>query len=185
MAELHILGTLVGASEFPNSTLCCHWELTAGEQWTPIEGDVSGQTHVDVPLDPDLCVWSYPIDIHLTTTSLSGWPKIRVQVFHQDMFGRNELYGYGFAHIPSSPGLHQIDISTWRPMGTAMDQLWSYFLGATPQLKNLDLIDTPFGSLSTHHSVHGQSSSGTNSNSTKLSKSRNRPLTFTLAVKVH
>ncbi|EGF82672.1 hypothetical protein BATDEDRAFT_22742 [Batrachochytrium dendrobatidis JAM81] len=118
MAELHILGTLVGASEFPKATLCCQWELTAGEKWTPVEGDLSGQTHVDVPL-------------------------IRVQVYYQDMFGRNELYGYGFAHIPSSPGLHKIDISTWRPVGTPSDQIWSYFLGATPQLKNLDLIDTP------------------------------------------
>ncbi|XJO74875.1 hypothetical protein BDV3_005632 [Batrachochytrium dendrobatidis] len=143
MAELHILGTLVGASEFPKATLCCQWELTAGEKWTPIEGDLSGQTHVDVPLDSNLCVWSHPIDIHLTTTSLLGWPKIRVQVYYQDMFGRNELYGYGFAHIPSSPGLHKIDISTWRPVGTPSDQIWSYFLGATPQLKNLDLIDTP------------------------------------------
>ena len=31
------------------------------------------------------------VDIHYSTTSITGWPKIRVQVFYQDMFGRNEL----------------------------------------------------------------------------------------------
>ncbi|KAI8918872.1 B9 domain-containing protein [Entophlyctis helioformis] len=143
MAELHIIGTLVGASEFPKSSLCCHWEVTTSESWSLVEGESTGQTHVDVPLDQDLCVWSHPIDLHYATTSIAGWPKIRVQVYHQDMFGRNELYGYGFAHIPTSPGVHMIDIATWRPVGTPADQLWSYYLGATPQLKNMDLVDNP------------------------------------------
>ncbi|KAL2915326.1 hypothetical protein HK105_205191 [Polyrhizophydium stewartii] len=143
MAEVHIIGSLVGASEFPKSALCCHWEIIAGEFWSPVEGELAGQTHVDAPLDPELTVWNHPIDIHFTTTSLAGWPRLRVQVFHQDVFGRNELYGYGFAHLPCSPGLHKIDIATWRPVGTGADQLWSYFLGATPQLRNLDLIDSP------------------------------------------
>lgn len=68
-----------------------------------------------------------------------------IQVYHQDRFGRNELYGYGFTNIPTTPGSHTIEISTWRPTGTFSDQLWgiytfylsAYFLGATPQLKNL------------------------------------------------
>eukprot|EP00842_Homolaphlyctis_polyrhiza_P005153 jgi/Hompol1/5639/HPOL_004609-RA len=147
MSEVHIIGSLVGASEFPQNALCCQWEFTAGEHWAVIEGEQTGQTHVDVPMDPELCVWSHPLDIHYATTSLAGWPKIRIQVYHQDMFGRNELYGYGFAHIPSAPGLHRIDISTWRPIGSPMDQLWSYFLGATPQLKNMDLVDNPIDRL--------------------------------------
>lgn len=53
------------------------------------------------------------------------------------------LDGYGFAHIPTTPGSHELEIVTWRPMGSISDQLWSYFLGATVQLKNLDLIHSP------------------------------------------
>jgi len=47
----------------------------------------------------------------------SGWPKIHVQVYHYDQFGRSEIYGYGFCHVPMSPGTHEINIVTWRPVG--------------------------------------------------------------------
>ena len=32
----------------------------------------------------------------------------------QDTFGRNALAGYGFAHVPTSPGQHTIDVVTWQ-----------------------------------------------------------------------
>ena len=50
--------------------------------------------------------------------------------------------GYGFAHIPTTPGSHSVEIATWRPVGSTSDQLWSFFLGATPQLKNQDIVST-------------------------------------------
>ncbi|KAJ3415805.1 B9 domain-containing protein 2 [Chytridiales sp. JEL 0842] len=94
-------------------------------------------------LDPRFTVWSHPVDVHYTTKSIAGWPKLVLQVYHQDMFGRNELYGYGFMHIPTTPGNHVVECVTWRPSGTMMDQIWAYFLGATPQLKSLDLVHNP------------------------------------------
>ena len=65
--------------------------------------------------------------IIITTRGLQGWPKLWVQVYHQDSFGRsgldmkillfyykcplrNELVGYGFTHLPSTPGLHKIEV---------------------------------------------------------------------------
>ena len=32
--------------------------------------------------------------------------------------------GYGFAHIPTTPGSHLIEIATWRPVGNFKEQLW-------------------------------------------------------------
>ena len=72
--------------------------------------------------------------------SISGWPRIHFQVWHQDQFGRNELYGYGFCHIPTSPGMHEIECHTWRPTGSFMETVSQQFLGGGPQLKNADLI---------------------------------------------
>ena len=43
-----------------------------------------------------MAIWCHPIDIHYTTKGIQGWPKIKVQVWHQDMFGRNELCMYHF-----------------------------------------------------------------------------------------
>jgi len=33
-------------------------------------------------------------DVHYSTKSIKGWPKIQFQIFHQDRFGRNELCKY-------------------------------------------------------------------------------------------
>lgn len=49
MAEVHIVGTLLGASQFSNSELSCKYQLVAGDHWHVLEGDTSGQTQVDVP----------------------------------------------------------------------------------------------------------------------------------------
>jgi B9 domain-containing protein 2 len=56
------------------------------------------------------------------------------------MFGRCELYGYGFCHIPASPGLHKVDVPTWRPVGTTQEQFNQSFVGGGPQLRSPDLI---------------------------------------------
>jgi hypothetical protein len=33
------------------------------------------------------------------------------------------LDGYGFCHVPSTPGLHDIDVVTWRPEGSTTEEL--------------------------------------------------------------
>ena len=53
-----------------------------------------------------------------------------------------------------SPGSHDIDIVTWRPIGSFTDKLKAFFLGARPQLKNDAIIsytkgDGRFGLKST------------------------------------
>lgn len=33
MAEVHLIGTLVGASGFPRHALCCKYSFAAGDDW--------------------------------------------------------------------------------------------------------------------------------------------------------
>lgn len=54
--------------------------------------------------------------------------------------GRVQLFGYGYLNIPTSPGVHELDCHTWRPIGSLKDRITQYFLGGTPQLKYPDLI---------------------------------------------
>ena len=91
MAEVHIIGTLTGASDFAVSSLCCKYEVISGQGWNLLEGQPTGQTHVDTPLDGSKFVWNQPIDLHYNSKSLAGWPKLAVKVYNQDMFGRNIL----------------------------------------------------------------------------------------------
>ena len=89
-----------------------------------------------------VCCSGQFIIVHMCTRLflVPGWPRIHFQVWHQDQFGRNELYGYGFCHIPTSPGTHEVNCPTWRPVGSFMETVSQYFLGGGPQLKNTDLI---------------------------------------------
>lgn len=141
MAELHVIGQLVGASGFdecPN--VFCKWSVEHGKDWERMEGLASGQTQVDYPANGDIAVWQHPIDVHFTTKAAHGWPKLVVEVWHMDTYGRADLSGYGCCSIPTSAGMHTVHIATWRPVGTLRQQFSAFFLGGYPQLKHKQLI---------------------------------------------
>ncbi|XP_054759744.1 B9 domain-containing protein 2-like [Lytechinus pictus] len=142
MAEVHVIGQILGASGFSNQNLYCKWKIHTGGAWKVIAGIREGQTQVDLPQNENFAVWSHPIDIHFATKGLQGWPKLKFEVYHQDDFGRNELYGYGFCHLPTSPGTHDIQCPTWRPSGTFREQVSQYFIGGASQLRNADMVQS-------------------------------------------
>ena len=47
---------------------------------------------------------NHPIDIHFTCANIKGWPRLIMQVWELDSYGRAVLTGYGFTHLPSTPG---------------------------------------------------------------------------------
>lgn len=49
MAEVHLIGELVGGDKFPSGSLFCKWNLTIGSAWKVLEGLKEGQTQVDHP----------------------------------------------------------------------------------------------------------------------------------------
>jgi len=110
MAELHVIGEISGGSGFPSHNLYCKWSVHVEGSWSILAGLREGQTQVDNPENEDFAVWSHPVDLHFTTKGLKGWPKLHFEVWHQDNFGRNEIYGYGFCHVPTSPGRFTIPI---------------------------------------------------------------------------
>ena len=144
MAELHIIGRIVGASEFEESSLFCKWGMHTGGAWKLIEGQKEGQTHVDQPAIDCMTSWSHPVDLHYGTKGVQGWPRLHLQVWHQDSYGRVELFGYGFIHIPTSPGRHELECMTWKPVGTLSEQVQSYFVGGSLYLKNTDVVYSGF-----------------------------------------
>ncbi|TRY76165.1 hypothetical protein TCAL_03518 [Tigriopus californicus] len=140
MAEVHLIGQIIGASGFPKQGLFCKWNIQTGGAWKLLQGAKEGQTQVDTPNIGETSYWSHPVDAHYATRGLQGWPKILVQVFHQDSLGRNSLAGYGFCHVPTSPGHHNLDIMTWRPAGSFRDTIVQHYLGGSHQLRNPELM---------------------------------------------
>ncbi|MEJ1288647.1 hypothetical protein NN561_019681 [Cricetulus griseus] len=85
---------------------------------------------------------SREVDLRPSKT-LGPWNVTEVaveKVWSQDSFGRCQLAGYGFCHVPSSPGTHQLDCPTWRPLGSWREQLARAFVGGGPQLLHADTI---------------------------------------------
>ncbi|XP_018562954.1 B9 domain-containing protein 2 [Anoplophora glabripennis] len=140
MAEVHIIGQINQAKDFPKQHLFCKWYLHIGNNWRIISGKKEGQTHVSFSQFSSSCIWSFPIDVHLATAGLQGWPKIYIEVYHLDWLGRSHLFGYGLVTVPTSPGNHTLDCYTWRPFGSLKERFVQYFLGGGLQLKYPDLI---------------------------------------------
>jgi len=154
MAQVHLIGQLVGGSEFPQNSLFCKWMIIAEGGWTVMAGVQGGQTQVDHPADNDMAHWAHPIDVHFSTKGIQNPPKFILEVWYQDMFGRNQLVGYGQQVMPLTAGFHQLTCHTWRPVGSKRDQFSQALVGGSIELKSLDLI----GSQSERYQLLTQSS---------------------------
>ena len=143
--EIHVVGEIIGGSGFSSNNAFCTYEITSGKQWVCVGGNEQGQSQVDYPLDDNqMYIWNHPIDIHYYTQSIQGWPQIIFTIGKLDSYGNNTLIGYAFCYIPTSNGIHELDISVWRPKGTSKEEVFEYFLGGVPHIVDKDLINDPF-----------------------------------------
>lgn len=101
---------------------------------------MQGQTQCTKPLEGELVPWGHPLDVHYSCRGITGWPKLQIQVWGQDMFGRVSILGYGFCHVPASPGMYKLECPTWIPEGSAYEEFSSKFIGGAPRLLNEELI---------------------------------------------
>jgi B9 domain-containing protein 2 len=51
--------------------------------------------------------------------------------------------GYGVVRIPLSPGVHTLEVPTWRPLGNAGQEAAAWFLGGYPHLTDPSLLTEP------------------------------------------
>ncbi len=103
-AEIHIVGEITGGSSFDGHSFLITYEVVAGSQWTLIEGADRGTSHVMQNSPNKEIAWSFPIDLHYRLCSVQGWPKISVQVWAVDEYGRKDVAGYGVAYLPMPGG---------------------------------------------------------------------------------
>eukprot|EP00300_Choanocystis_sp_HF-7_P034409 c47133_g1_i1.p2 GENE.c47133_g1_i1~~c47133_g1_i1.p2 ORF type:complete len:185 (-),score=17.50 c47133_g1_i1:108-662(-) len=155
MAEVHIIGQISSACGFPSNSLFCKWELEAGYNgtsgWRVVTGATKGRTQVDLPEDDagtGIAVFAHPMDVHYACDSVRGWPRLKVEVWHQDTYGRCELYGYGFVHVPSAPGQFDLEIRTWRPKLSFWESLKAWLVGGSPELVTDDVVTSPMDRFS-------------------------------------
>ncbi|XP_057375462.1 B9 domain-containing protein 2-like [Daphnia carinata] len=140
MAELHLIGQIIGGTEFSDKSIFCRWQLSSGNNWRVLEGATEGQTQLDTPQIGSLTNWNHPLDVHWATRGLQGWPQIHLQIYHLDGYSRTNLIGYASASIPTRPGIHYVDAPAWRPLGTFTEELMRHFIGGGIELTDADRI---------------------------------------------
>ncbi|GBG28138.1 B9 domain-containing protein 2 [Hondaea fermentalgiana] len=134
-----------GATDFEKTNLFGKFSFVTGnEKWTQLDGTFAGQTQLSEAeaFQPDLVAWNHPLDMHFATTTLDGWPKFCIEVWHEDRYGRNELAGYGVTYVPTSPGEHELECVIWKPQGSLSERIFNYFFDTTSHLDHTDVAYT-------------------------------------------
>lgn len=80
----------------------------------------------------------------LCDMNTQGWPRLMVQVWQLDTHGRNVLRGYGFRHLPSTPGFSEVSVPCWRPSGTMQVRVKSRLSHATSSTRSKLAKDVDF-----------------------------------------
>jgi B9 domain-containing protein 2 len=140
MAEVHVFGQIVSASGFHEHSVSCKWKLSFGNNWKAVEGLTEGLTQLDNPQSGLTSFLCHPLDVHFLTSGLQGWPKFHFEVWQQDTYGRSSPAGYGLLHLPVTPGRHQIQCLTWRPVGSLTDEVVSLFTSGGLRLEDTDIL---------------------------------------------
>jgi len=141
MAEVHLIGEIVGATGFPDDNLFCSFHVEKGSHWTHVSGLEKGQTQVNKRHpEEQINLFAHPIDIHYSTPTVVGWPKIVMQVWYQDAYGRSDFVGYGILNIPTQSGSFNLECNVWRPMGTMKEQVVEMIVGGRMQVKDLSIV---------------------------------------------
>lgn len=143
-AEVHFIGELTGCSGFGDG-VSCRWTLDYGDSWkltSEIANDtdtkdiedeeddndndatnstkrnrLTEQTHYAYGSHYGEPIWSHPLDFQCRSDHMEGWPRLLLEVFKLDEFGRNDLVGYGVVDLPRTNGAHELECTTWRPRG--------------------------------------------------------------------
>ena len=116
--------------------------IPGADGWKVISGESEGQTQIShtTSSKTSFHTWAHPFDVSYSCSKVSGWPKVAIEVWEQDMFGRNQIAGYGTCFIPCVPGMHHIECVTWVPEGSMWDRVSTFFLGGFPMLTRPDVV---------------------------------------------
>ena len=141
MPEIHYVGQIascLGVIKDTTEGACVRWKIDHGQSWEHLGGNIQGQTQMSYCQikETEMLPLNHPIDVHFAEAGLQGFggPRIAMQSYKMDWHGRRILIGYGFTHLPTSPGYHRLEIPLWRPSGNQEQELEAFLLGKTPAL---------------------------------------------------
>jgi len=81
--------------------------------------------------------------IDIIRTNCSPFFSLVAMPFRRVVFPfRPRPVGYGFCYIPSSSGVHDLEVDIWKPCGAPLEELMDFHLGGGPALVDTDVIQS-------------------------------------------
>ncbi|XP_068010604.1 tectonic-like complex member MKS1 [Melanerpes formicivorus] len=153
--RLMVNGEIVSAQGYEYDNLYVHFFVELPAQWSsPAFQQLSGVTQTCATKAvgwENVAYFCYLFTLEMFFTqgdesegSLPQWPVLYFEVLSLDSWQRYRVEGYGSLVLPASPGLHELTISTWRPveLGTVAE-LRRFFIGGSPELEDLTYVRIP------------------------------------------
>ncbi|KXZ46950.1 hypothetical protein GPECTOR_39g444 [Gonium pectorale] len=142
-ADVHFMGEIEGASGFDYPMLFCRWQLLyeTSKSWKVMRGLQQGATHacVSAAEEEGMVVWEHPLEVHMQTQSLQGWPALLLMVYSRDeSINRDSFVSYALVPLPTTPGLHRISSKTWFAVESTRALGRSFFAWHTGLLPRLE-----------------------------------------------
>ncbi|KND00145.1 uncharacterized protein SPPG_04486 [Spizellomyces punctatus DAOM BR117] len=163
--RVNVMGEIVSARGFHGNGLYVRYMIDIPEGWkdeTPLQ-ILSSYTQVARSTYDEETVsyearFGYPIDIQLMANRydrIAQWPRIYFHIANVDWWGRHTTQGYGYAILPKTPGCHDLEIPTWRPFGSYLTRMRSFFIGGSADLEDLSYMAIPNGTSGNRLNKYG------------------------------
>lgn len=86
-------------------------------------------------------LWNYPVDVTFRSSNPYGWPQLVVSVYALNAFGRDVICGYGFVHVPTTPGRHERYVQLYRPRSSSLcNRIVTWLVGSPPEFFDSDFV---------------------------------------------
>jgi B9 domain-containing protein 1 len=140
---LLIVNGQIEYAEYPGANnLSCQYKFIYGTDWEVVRVTGEGaslesgitQSAERAPGDRAIYTWNFPIEITFKSTNPYGWPKIVLSIVEQKGRGMLPVRGYGWIHIPVTPGRYQLNVRLFRPRSSSIFQeITSALWGKEPE----------------------------------------------------
>ena len=140
---LTVQGTIDSCSTKLSDNVYCRYGFTMDGDWEKYQGPISGITPSSHSEGSFPSIFNYPFQISMVSSSPFGWPQIVIAVYGLNTFGYDMIVGYGGAHVPMTPGRHEIEVPLFAPKPeTFIQKISTFFTGLYPELINISSIAT-------------------------------------------
>ena len=137
--QLHIIGKITGGLNFNSQNIYVKYNFKVGEDWNLLAGSLQGETFQSEEYDDNKFIpLEHPFDLNFAAKAIRGWPKMILEVWEVDSYGRNSIAGYSQILMPTKPGDYKLKAECWRPRGGFFDRL----IGSYPELIYKDVVIT-------------------------------------------